>query len=249
MAPPSSTKPAPSKYQVNTSTRVLDAGNNRILCVADIRGKLSLLNSMAKEANAVAVIHTGDFGFYGKSPAVGSPGFCDQYPPDAESLPRVTDRTLRHLAQYSPILTQAQRTSLLDPSADPSSLRSQLTISSISEFPLLATGQLTLDIPVYTVWGACEDVQILEKIRGGEFKIPNLEILDEATTRAIDVGGIKLRLLGLGGALVPHKMLDNGDGNATIAGNVFRLVVSDPRLTFQAAAGPCGPLYSRLASS
>jgi hypothetical protein len=145
---------------------------------------------------------------------------------DADSLPRVTDRTLRHLAQYSPLLSPAKRTSVLDPSADAGTLRSELTIDAISEFPLLAEGQFSLDIPVYTVWGACEDVQILEKIRGGEITIPNLEILDEATTRLIDVGGIKLRLFGLGGALVPHKMLDNGDGNATIAGQLYHLVLA-----------------------
>jgi hypothetical protein len=67
MAPPSSNKGGQSKYQVNTATRVLHTGHHKILCVADIRGKLSLLNSMAKDVNAAAVIHTGDFGFYGAS--------------------------------------------------------------------------------------------------------------------------------------------------------------------------------------
>lgn len=79
-------------------------------------------------------------------------------------------------------------------------------------------GELRLAIPVYAVWGACEDVSILEKFRSGEYNIENLYILDEATTQSVDVGGIKLRLLGLGGALVPHKLFDNGDGRATIAG-------------------------------
>jgi hypothetical protein len=61
-------------------------------------------------------------------------------------------------------------------------------------------------------------VQVLERFRAGAYAVPNLHVLDEATTRAIDVGGVRLRLLGLGGALVPHKMFDNGDGAATIAG-------------------------------
>jgi Protein of unknown function (DUF2433) len=61
-------------------------------------------------------------------------------------------------------------------------------------------------------------VTVLEKFRSGEYDIENLHILDEATTRCIDVGGVKLRMLGLGGALVPHKMFDNGEGHATIAG-------------------------------
>lgn len=93
-----------------------------------------------------------------------------------------------------------------------------MNISLLSEFPLLLSGQIKLSVPVFTVWGACEDVVVLEKFRQGTYNIPNLHVIDEATTRCLDVGGIKLRLLGLGGAFVPHKMFDNGDGNATIAG-------------------------------
>jgi hypothetical protein len=76
----------------------------------------------------------------------------------------------------------------------------------------------TLNVPVYTVWGACEDVQVLEKLRSGEYKIDNLHIIDEAHSRLLDVGGVKLRLLGLGGAVVMHKLFDNGEGRTTIAG-------------------------------
>jgi len=82
----------------------------------------------------------------------------------------------------------------------------------------LLAGQIKLHVPVFTVWGACEDVFVLEKFRSGAYAIENLHIIDESTTRCLDVGGVKLRLLGLGGALVPHKLFDNGDGNATIAG-------------------------------
>ncbi|KAJ7205114.1 hypothetical protein C8J57DRAFT_1618410, partial [Mycena rebaudengoi] len=73
-------------------------------------------------------------------------------------------------------------------------------------------------VPVYTIWGACEDVLVIEKSCSGSYTIENLHLLDEATTRCLDLGSVKLRLLGLGGALVPHKMFDNGDGNAIIAG-------------------------------
>lgn len=37
----------------------------RILCIADIKGKLSLINELAEKTNASFVIHTGDFGFFG----------------------------------------------------------------------------------------------------------------------------------------------------------------------------------------
>lgn len=194
--------PAPRvQYQINTQTKVLDSVHGRILCIADIRGRISALNDMARDANAVAVIHTGDFGFF-----------------ESSSLGRINDRTLRHLTMYSPLIPAAQRNHLLAPENPPSTIRSTVNISMLSEFPLLLSGQIKLQIPVYTVWGACEDIVVVEKFRAGNHDIENLHVLDEATTRCLDLGGIKLRLLGLGGALVPHKMFDNGDGNATIAG-------------------------------
>jgi hypothetical protein len=125
---------------------------------------------------------------------------------------------LRHLTQYSPLIPSAQRTHLLDSSNPPSAIRTTVSISLLSEFPLLLSGQIKLQVPVYTVWGACEDVTILEKFRSGTYNIENLHVIDEATTRCLDIGGVKLRLLGLGGAFVPHKMFDNGEGQATIAG-------------------------------
>ncbi|THV04486.1 hypothetical protein K435DRAFT_850754 [Dendrothele bispora CBS 962.96] len=185
----------------NTQTKIFDSAHGRILCVADIRGRVSALNDLAREANAVAIIHTGDFGFF-----------------EASSLDRINDRTLRHLTMYSPLIPNAQRNHLLAQENPPAHIRQTVTISLLSEFPLLLSGQISLIVPVYTVWGACEDVVIIEKFRSQAYSIPNLHVLDEATTRLLDIGGVKLRLLGLGGALVPHKMFDNGDGNATIAG-------------------------------
>jgi hypothetical protein len=88
----------------------------------------------------------------------------------------------------------------------------------LSELSMLLSGELRLGIPVYTVWGACEDVRVLEKFRSGEYKVPNLHIIDEARSMLLEVGGVKLRLLGLGGAVVMHKLFDNGEGRTTIAG-------------------------------
>lgn len=119
---------------------------------------------------------------------------------------------------YSPLIPSAQRNHLLSNENTPASIRSTMNISMLSEFPLLLSGQIKLQVPVFTVVGACEDVLILEKIRTGQYSIENLTVIDEATTRCLDIGGVKLRLFGLGGAFVPHKMFDNGDGNATIAG-------------------------------
>ena len=71
---------------------------------------------------------------------------------------------------------------------------------------------------MYTVWGACEDVRVLEKFRSGEYKVEKLHIIDEARSMLLEIGGVKLRLLGLGGAVVMHKLFDNGEGRTTIAG-------------------------------
>ncbi|KZT13176.1 uncharacterized protein LAESUDRAFT_719501 [Laetiporus sulphureus 93-53] len=199
--PAVSPNPRPPQHQVNTQTKVFDSSHGRLLCLADIRGRLSALNDLAREANASAIIHTGDFGFF-----------------EASSLERINDRTLRHLTMYSPLIPTAQRNHLLAPENNAATIRSTVQISLLSEFPLLLSGQIKLHVPVYTVWGACEDVAVLEKFRSGQYDIDNLNILDEATTRLLDIGGVKLRLLGIGGALVPHKMFDNGDGSATIAG-------------------------------
>ena len=59
--------PLPPHASVNTQTKVIDTVAGRILCIADVRGKLSSLNDMAREVNAKAIIHTGDFGFFGES--------------------------------------------------------------------------------------------------------------------------------------------------------------------------------------
>ena len=122
---------------------------------------------------------------------------------------------------YSPLITVPHRNRILAPENSAEAIRSMIQSSQtplISEFPKLLTGEIKFNIPVYTVYGACEDVTVLEKFRAGQYNIENLHVLDEATTRCIDVGGVKLRLLGLGGALVPHKLWDNGDGQATLAG-------------------------------
>jgi len=88
----------------------------------------------------------------------------------------------------------------------------------LSELPNFINKSASFDIPVYTVWGACEDVRVLEKFRSGEYKVDNLIIVDEHDSHLLEIGGLKLRLLGLGGAVVMHKLFDNGEGRTTIAG-------------------------------
>jgi hypothetical protein len=131
----------------------------------------------------------------------------------------IRDRTLRHVAQYSPLLTETVKRQIATSPAQPS-IKEKIRREDLplSELPRFLDKTFNLDVPVYTVWGACEDVQVLEKLRSGEYKINNLHIIDESHSRLLDVGGVKLRLLGLGGAVVMHKLFDNGEGRTTIAG-------------------------------
>ncbi|KAI9373568.1 hypothetical protein BJX61DRAFT_376171 [Aspergillus egyptiacus] len=182
--------------------RVIQNGPVRVLCVADVRGNLKSLNELAKQARADHIIHTGDFGFY-----------------DDTSLERIADKTLKHVAQYSPLLPESVKRAIAQ-TPPQTSIKSRFTPDQLplSELPMLLDKRLTLDVPVYTVWGACEDVRVLEKFRSGEYKVDKLHIIDEANSRLLDIGGVKLRLLGLGGAVVMHKLFDNGEGKTTIAG-------------------------------
>ncbi|KAK5653327.1 hypothetical protein OQA88_9018 [Cercophora sp. LCS_1] len=181
--------------------RVVQTGAIRVLCIADVRGNLRSLNELAKSARADYIIHTGDFGFY-----------------DESSLDRIAEKTLKHVAQYSPLISDATKKAISAGGAGSVKQRFQPSELPLSELPLLINGGLKLEVPVYTVWGACEDVRVLEKFRSKEYKVHNLFIIDEAQSMLLEIGGVKLRLLGLGGAVVMHKLFDNGEGRTTIAG-------------------------------
>ncbi|KAK3998277.1 hypothetical protein QBC44DRAFT_1439 [Cladorrhinum sp. PSN332] len=173
----------------------------RVLCIADVRGNLKSLNDLAKTARADYIIHTGDFGFY-----------------DETSLDRIAEKTLKHVAQYSPLLSDATKKAIAAGVPGPVKARFPREELPLSQLPQFLSGEFRLDVPVYTVWGACEDVRVLEKFRSSEYKVPNLQIIDEARSILVEVAGVKLRLLGLGGAVVMHKLFDNGEGRTTIAG-------------------------------
>ncbi|KAI9896598.1 hypothetical protein N3K66_008770 [Trichothecium roseum] len=181
--------------------RVIQTGPIRVLCIADVRGNLSSLNDLARQARADHIIHTGDFGFY-----------------DDTSLERIAEKTLKHVAQYSPLIAEPVKKAIQAGGAGPVKSRFPANELPLSELSLLISGEIKLEVPVYTVWGACEDVRVLEKFRSSEYKVPNLHIIDEARSMLLEIGGVKLRLLGLGGAVVMHKLFDNGEGRTTIAG-------------------------------
>ncbi|EWC46893.1 hypothetical protein DRE_03905 [Drechslerella stenobrocha 248] len=200
MAPPNPHPNGPVPVVLPPSIVPIPKSNIRVLCVADVRGDLLSLNELAKKTNADYILHTGDFGFY-----------------DNTSIHRIAEKTLRHVAQYSPLLSEQTKKFIQgNPNGQP--IKSRLADEQLSQLPKFLDKTYAFDVPVYTVWGACEDVSVLEKFRSGEYKIDKLHIIDEASSRLLDVGGVKLRILGLGGAVVMHKLFDNGEGKTTIAG-------------------------------
>lgn len=127
---------------------------------------------------------------------------------------------MKHVAQYSPLLSENQKRIIQSSQPQQYDVKQRFSPHELqlSELGQFISKQQKLNVPVYTVWGACEDVRVLEKFRSGEYKVDNLHIIDEASSRLLELGGVKLRLLGLGGAVVMHKLFDNGEGRTTIAG-------------------------------
>jgi hypothetical protein len=76
----------------------------------------------------------------------------------------------------------------------------------LSQFPHLLSGAITFPVPVFTIWGLIEDIRVLEKFRTNEYEVKNLNVIDEASSRLLEVGGLKLRIFGLGGVVSMHKL-------------------------------------------
>lgn len=107
------------------------------------------------------------------------PGFFE---PD--SLERIADKTLKHLITYSPTIPQPLRTRLLAPTLSRPNLISLLNPGDrsfpLSQFPqLLPSSQrkIQLKVPTFAVYGACEDVRIIEKcVRACEWAVIQIEL-------------------------------------------------------------------------
>lgn len=121
-------------------------------------------------------------------------------------------RTLSHLLQYSTLIPSQVKSRLAEAPVEQLRRTIDQNQAYLSEFSDFLSGKKKLNVPVFAVWGACEDVSILEKFRSKEYSMPNLHILDEASSHLLEIGGVNLRLFGLGGAVVQHKLFDNGEG-------------------------------------
>lgn len=195
-----------------------DRRGNRILLLSDVRGQLTLLNQVAVQAKVSYAVCTGNFGFY-----------------DAQSASTIDPALLPKVRSYR---GSGKRTgSNSGGSSNGSGGSSNGSSSSsgngsggggsgssggvdVGELQLCLQGKLRLKVPVYTVWGDEEDVRVVCKFRRGEYKVPNLHIIDELHSHLSD----GLRFLGLGGAIDSTKMLDGGaEVEETIAGEAGRM--------------------------
>lgn len=203
-------------------TNVKTVHGLRILCIAEIRGQLTHLNALAKKHNADCIVHTGNFGFF-----------------DASSVARISDPILQQIVAFSPLIDATSLSSSTSintsntnskantkPTQDnKGALKRELLASKtwLSELPSFLSGSNTFSVPVYTIYGAAEDLTVLEKFRSGEYSVPNLHLIDETQSHALvtptSLGGHTVRLFGLGGTLVMHQLFDNGGGVSTIAGS------------------------------
>jgi hypothetical protein len=73
---------------------------------------------------------------------------------------------------------------------------------------------------VYVVWGNQEDVHVLKKFADGSYHVPNLYILSPDASFTVPVGEYSLRLFGVGGAFLYHRLFDIGPhGTPQVSGD------------------------------
>lgn len=176
----------------------------RILFVADIRGHLTEFNTLAELHKPDFIIHTGNFGFL-----------------DDESVSRIHESYLRHIVEFSPLLSddlilkisklsKVSGDSVHHLSNDNINLKTLLVDQHISQLPQFLNGELKLIVPVYTIYGMCEDSYVINKFRYGYYSIPNLHIIDDCAIHLIKIGGQSILLSGIGGSLSYHKLFHQG---------------------------------------
>lgn len=185
--------------------QLLEKNGLRILCIAEIRGNLSLLNHLADEYNASIILHTGSFGFF-----------------DNESISKIHESYLRHIIAFCPLLDEeivnkVSELSKIDNSNedydnDELDLKNYLQNVKISELMDFISGFKKLKVPVYTIYGMVEDSTVIDKFKMGIYSIPNLFILDEISTYRIKspIDDTKIQLCGIGGSLSYQKLFHHG---------------------------------------
>jgi len=156
----------------------------RLLLISDTHGQLDIINELAAQTQADAVIHAGDFGFY-----------------DYESYDRLSERELR-LQIIHCWLPKTEKTRII---ALPRSERNVAAKAAgvLGQFQSYIDGNKSFHVPVYAVWGNHEDKSVIQRLIRGNIKLRNLYILHHRQT--YEVG--PLLIYGLGGNFLKSKLL------------------------------------------
>lgn len=203
-------------------THVLEQHGIVILCVADVRGNLSLFNELADQYHPDVIIHTGNFGFL-----------------DSESIERIHESYLRHIVEFSPLLSpdlilkiselsKVSGDAVQHLSNDNMNLKTLLQGQDISELSKFLSGELKLNVPVYAIYGMCEDSYVINKFRYGEYSIPNLYIIDDSKLHVVQIKDQPILLSGIGGSLSYHKLFHQGTTHGAHRSNEIIPISGDP---------------------
>jgi len=190
----------------------------RLLLISDTHGKLGVINDLAAQVRADAVIHAGDFGFF-----------------DDGGFERLSDRELRlHVAHSDVPRTEKDRILALSRNDMTEAARKHLLLG---EFQSFVDGNEWFQVPVYAVWGNHEDKEVVEKLFRDKVTVANLHILHHCQGYRVGPAFV----YGLGGNLLPgSKMMQRpiAGGGGKIWSTVSQY--ADLVETVEKNAGPTG---------
>ncbi|NPD23116.1 metallophosphoesterase [Corallococcus exiguus] len=155
----------------------------RLLLISDTHGHLDIIERLAKDARADAVLHAGDFGFY-----------------DHGSADRIESRELFLRVVHSNLPSDVkQRAKKLKGDALRAFIRQELPLSDLAEWLRAGRG---FSLPTFGIWGNHEDGAVVASLLAGRERVPNLTLLGTATHGPF-------RFFGLGGNLLPNLLGDD----------------------------------------
>ena len=156
----------------------------KILALSDTHGNLEIINALALDTGADAVVHAGDFGFY-----------------DAESPGRLSERELNLHIRHSSLKEEDKRLgAALERAGKEEFIRDR---APLSELPDYLAGAKSFEVPVYAVWGNHEDIEVVRKFHTGAYRVENLHVLHEGCSHHLG----KFHVFGLGGNFLKSRKL------------------------------------------
>jgi predicted phosphodiesterase len=188
--------------------REMETGDNmKVLLVTDTHGKLDVLNDLAAENSADAIIHAGDFGFY-----------------DEGSVGRLSERELKLRIVHSDLSRSDKENVLSKSNHDQREfVHAHLPLSDLPHF---LSGESRFETPIYAVWGNHEDVEVVKRFYDGRYMVDGLHVLHDQASFHLE----GLHIFGLGGNFLVgkklfHEPIAGGGGRIwSVLGQYIRLL-------------------------